>query len=114
MLVISRRYISQVFSGDILIFYFGAHQLEKYKNVAFGRCPKFHCSGQPCLPVGQSDNPHTSTVKIYCPKCEDVYYPLSKFQGSILELSTFRFANVCLVDCLISDFDYLFIVYCFV
>jgi len=56
---------------------------EKYKNVDFGRCPRVLCGGQPCLPVGQSDIPRTSTVKIYCPKCEDIYYPRSKLQGNI-------------------------------
>lgn len=61
-------------------------QLEKYKNYDFGRCPRVYCCGQPCLPVGQSDIPRSSTVKIYCPKCEDIYYPRSKYQGSILLL----------------------------
>ncbi|XP_057977750.1 casein kinase II subunit beta-1-like isoform X3 [Malania oleifera] len=57
--------------------------LEKYKNYDFGRCPRVYCCGQPCLPVGQSDIPRSSTVKIYCPKCEDIYYPRSKSQGDI-------------------------------
>ncbi|KAH9552255.1 hypothetical protein CY35_09G055600 [Sphagnum magellanicum] len=57
--------------------------LEKCKNVDFGRCPRVYCSGQSCLPMGQSDVPRTSTVKIYCPKCEDIYYPRSKYQGNI-------------------------------
>ncbi|KAH9557248.1 hypothetical protein CY35_07G075500 [Sphagnum magellanicum] len=57
--------------------------LEKSKNVDFGRCPRMYCSGQPCLPMGQSDVSRTSTVKIYCPKCEDIYYPRSKYQGNI-------------------------------
>ncbi|CAK9198675.1 unnamed protein product [Sphagnum troendelagicum] len=57
--------------------------LEKCKNVDFGRCPRMYCSGQPCLPMGQSDISRTSTVKIYCPKCEDIYYPRSKCQGNI-------------------------------
>ncbi|XP_022571758.1 putative casein kinase II subunit beta-4 isoform X2 [Brassica napus] len=57
-----------------------AAMLEKYKNYDFGRCPRVFCCGQPCLPVGQSDIPRSSTVKIYCPKCEDVYYPRSKYQ----------------------------------
>ena len=56
---------------------------EKYRNVDFGRCPRVLCAGQPTLPVGQSDIPRTSTVKIYCPKCEDVYYPRIKLQGNI-------------------------------
>ncbi|KAL3624534.1 casein kinase 2 regulatory subunit [Castilleja foliolosa] len=57
-----------------------AAMLEKYKNYDFGRCPRVYCCGQPCLPVGQSDIPRSSTVKIYCPKCDDIYYPRSKYQ----------------------------------
>ncbi|KAI4964548.1 hypothetical protein ZWY2020_005505 [Hordeum vulgare] len=60
-----------------------AAMLDKYKNYDFGRCPRVHCSGQPCLPVGQSDIPRSSNVKIYCPKCEDLYYPRSKYQSNI-------------------------------
>ncbi|KAI5602125.1 hypothetical protein POPTR_001G149600v4 [Populus trichocarpa] len=57
--------------------------LEKYKNYDFGRCPRVCCCGQPCLPVGQSDIPRSSTVKICCPRCDDIYYPRSKYQGNI-------------------------------
>ncbi|RDX64922.1 putative casein kinase II subunit beta-4, partial [Mucuna pruriens] len=57
-----------------------AAMLHKYKNYDFGRCPRVYCSGQPCLPVGQSDIPRASTVKIYCPRCDDIYYPKSKYQ----------------------------------
>ncbi|KAK4769066.1 hypothetical protein SAY86_027216 [Trapa natans] len=64
-----------------------AAMLEKYKNIDFGRCPRVYCCGQPCLPVGQSDIPRASTVKIYCPRCKDIYYPRSKYQGSILSIS---------------------------
>ncbi|CAG7903036.1 unnamed protein product, partial [Brassica rapa] len=60
-----------------------AAMTEKYKNCDFGRCPRVFCCGQACLPVGQSDIPRSSTVKIYCPKCEDISYPRSKFQGNI-------------------------------
>ncbi|CAH9086621.1 unnamed protein product [Cuscuta europaea] len=56
---------------------------EKYKNAEFGRCPRVHCCGQPCLPVGQSDIPRQSTVKIYCPKCEEIYTPRSRYQDGI-------------------------------
>lgn len=69
---------------SLVIWCFNDLQLEKYKNYDFGRCPRVYCCGQPCLPVGQSDIPRSSTVKIYCPKCEDIYYPRSKYQGSIL------------------------------
>ncbi|WOL10487.1 casein kinase II subunit beta-1 [Canna indica] len=60
-----------------------AAMLDKYKNYDFGRCPRVYCCGQPCLPVGQQDIPRCGTVKIYCPKCEDMYYPRSKYQGNV-------------------------------
>ncbi|KMZ76105.1 Casein kinase II subunit beta-4 [Zostera marina] len=60
-----------------------AGMLEKFKNCDFGRCPSFNCCGQPCLPLGQSYIPRVGTVKLYCPKCEDLYYPRSKYQSNI-------------------------------
>ncbi|MFS8029929.1 putative casein kinase II, regulatory subunit, casein kinase II subunit beta [Helianthus anomalus] len=60
-----------------------AAMLEKYKNAEFGRCPRVLCCGQPCLPVGQSDISRQSNVKIFCPKCEDIYTPQSRFQDNL-------------------------------
>nr|GEX28987.1 casein kinase II subunit beta-1-like [Tanacetum cinerariifolium] len=57
--------------------------LDKYKNAEFGRCPRVYCCGQPCLPVGQSDVSRQSNVKIFCPKCEDIYTPQSRFQDNL-------------------------------
>lgn len=52
----------------------GLHSmLEKYRNNAFGRCPRVLCSGQSCLPVGVSDTPNQESVKLYCPRCEEIY-----------------------------------------
>ncbi|XP_076881411.1 casein kinase II subunit beta-1-like [Bidens hawaiensis] len=56
--------------------------LDKYKNAEFGRCPRVYCCGHPCLPVGQSDVSRQSNVKIYCPKCEDIYTPQSNLDGA--------------------------------
>lgn len=52
-----------------------AQMVEKLNNVEFGRCPRVYCQGQPVLPVGQSDIPRTNTVKLFCAKCQDIYYP---------------------------------------
>ncbi|XP_060213465.1 putative casein kinase II subunit beta-4 isoform X1 [Lycium barbarum] len=60
-----------------------AAMLEKYKNAEFGRCPRVYCCGQPCLPAGQSDIPRQSRVNIYCPRCEDVYTPRSRYHENI-------------------------------
>lgn len=60
-----------------------AAMLDKYKGVAFGRCPRVLCAGQPCLPVGQHDVQGQSTVKIFCPKCMDIFFPRSKYQMHI-------------------------------
>eukprot|EP01080_Neovahlkampfia_damariscottae_P001074 gene1074-10593_t len=50
---------------------------EKYKKAIFGRCPRVYCQGHPVLPVGQSDKPREGSVKLYCPKCNEIYYPKS-------------------------------------
>ncbi|KAK1281907.1 putative casein kinase II subunit beta-4 [Acorus calamus] len=56
---------------------------EKFKRVDFGRCPRVFCAGQPCLPVGSSDIPRNGSVKMYCPKCEDLYFPRCKYQSNM-------------------------------
>ena len=55
----------------------------QYKMVHFGRCPRVHCQGQPALPVGQSDLPRMHTTKIFCCRCEDIYYPRSSRQANV-------------------------------
>jgi len=60
-----------------------AKMLEKYKKADFGRCPRVLCHNQPLLPVGLSDLPYTKTVKLYCPKCEDIYNPKSSRHTAI-------------------------------
>ncbi|KAL1219345.1 Casein kinase II subunit beta-2 [Cardamine amara subsp. amara] len=57
----------------------------KYRKNEFGRCPRVYCRGQPCLPVGLSDIPRASTVKLYCPKCEDVFHPPLNNQASNID-----------------------------
>jgi len=57
--------------------------VEKYQNVDFGRCPRVLCKGQRALPVGITDLPRTNTVKIFCPSCQDVYYPRLRRHSNI-------------------------------
>eukprot|EP00099_Drosophila_melanogaster_P014383 NP_477407.1 casein kinase II beta2 subunit [Drosophila melanogaster] len=49
--------------------------LDKYNKGEFGTCPRAFCHSQPVLPIGLSDNPGEDMVRIYCPKCNDVYIP---------------------------------------
>ncbi|CAG7953603.1 unnamed protein product [Penicillium salamii] len=60
-----------------------AKMLEKYKKSDFGKCPRVMCDGHALLPVGQSDLANLTTVKLYCPKCEDIYNPKSSRHASI-------------------------------
>jgi casein kinase II subunit beta len=70
-------------------------QYEKYRGAEFGRCPRVFCNGQPLLPVGLHDVPLKSSVKVYCPKCEDIYntnksksFSVFKFVLTLLRLGT--------------------------
>lgn len=57
----------------------GMHAMQsKYADGVFGRCPRVYCQGQQVLPVGLSDMPRCSTVKIFCPMCWDLYFPRSR------------------------------------
>jgi casein kinase II subunit beta len=51
---------------------------EKMKRGDFGKCPRVLCHNQNVIPVGISDNTGVKCVKLYCPKCEDIYNPPSK------------------------------------
>lgn len=55
----------------------------KFLEGAFGRCPRVYCVGQQVLPVGESDMPRCSTVRIFCPMCWDLYFPRSRNHYSL-------------------------------
>lgn len=57
--------------------------IDKYKKADFGRCPRVLCYGQSLLPVGLSDIAYQKSVKLYCPRCEDIYTPKSSRHGAI-------------------------------
>lgn len=56
----------------------GLHSmLEKYRHHEFGSCPRVLCHGQAMLPAGLTDQRNKESVKLYCPKCEELYKPKS-------------------------------------
>ncbi|XP_016972576.1 suppressor-of-stellate-like protein [Drosophila rhopaloa] len=51
----------------------------KYERGDFGSCPRVYCKGQKTLPVGLSDQFSQKHVKVYCPRCHDVFHPRTRF-----------------------------------
>ncbi|KAJ3035475.1 casein kinase 2 regulatory subunit [Rhizophlyctis rosea] len=60
-----------------------AKMQEKYRHADFGRCPRVLCENQPVMPVGLLDTPKQKAVKLFCPRCEDVYTPPSRRHNGI-------------------------------
>ena len=55
----------------------------KFMNNGFGQCPRVSCNGQAVVPTSESDIPRVDKVKIFCPSCQQIYYPKSFRHGSI-------------------------------
>lgn len=56
---------------------------EKYAKAEFGTCPRFFCQNHKLLPVGLTDIPAKSGVKLFCCSCNDVYNPKSLKHNAI-------------------------------
>ena len=41
----------------------------------YGYCPRAFCDKQRVVPNGLNDKPRQNRVKVYCPKCEEMYIP---------------------------------------
>ena len=54
---------------------------EKFIAGEFGICPRVMCEKQKVIPIGISDQIGISRVKIFCPKCQDVYVPKEKYSN---------------------------------
>lgn len=69
-------------------------QIMKTKYLAghFGKCARIECQNSPVLPVGLYDELNMSRVKVFCPKCEDIFVPrgrrasVSSLSGSQIDL----------------------------
>lgn len=48
---------------------------EKYLAGRFGSCSRVLCERHNVIPIGMSNDIRTSRVKVFCPRCQDVYYP---------------------------------------
>lgn len=47
--------------------------LIKYEKRLFGSCIRYYCEQAAMLPVGLSDQLNKETVRLYCPRCKDIY-----------------------------------------
>ncbi|XP_061165502.1 casein kinase II subunit beta-like [Saccostrea echinata] len=47
--------------------------IDKWQDGVFGSCPRVYCKKQFVLPIGITESTEKEIVRIYCPKCEDVY-----------------------------------------
>lgn len=58
----------------------GLHKIKnKFLNAEFGYCPRVMCERQIVLPIAMSEDLSISRVKVFCPKCEEVYVPRNRF-----------------------------------
>lgn len=65
-----------------LLTYSGARKMiDRFENETFGVCPRVRCRSQALLPIGLTPVPGT-TVKTFCPCCEDIYDADSSLDGS--------------------------------
>lgn len=53
---------------------------DKYLKGVFGTCPRVLCDRQHTLPMGLAEDLRAAQVKIFCPKCEQVYAAKSKYR----------------------------------
>ncbi|KAJ0405267.1 hypothetical protein ATCC90586_009774 [Pythium insidiosum] len=55
--------------------------MKKYRDRDFGVCPRALCDGQPVVPAGMHDEWKQSEMKVFCPRCRDLYTPVTEYQS---------------------------------
>ncbi|KAJ3447281.1 casein kinase ii subunit beta [Anaeramoeba flamelloides] len=64
-----------------IITYSGMRDMrKKIKNQSFGRCQRYLCRQTALIPIGLSDKPNKSKVKVFCPNCQKIYHPPKCFE----------------------------------
>ncbi len=56
---------------------------KRYMHGEYGTCPRINCETQKCLPIGLDGALGKSKVKLFCPRCEQVYSPRGKNSNSL-------------------------------
>jgi len=56
-----------------------AAMLDKYNAYVYGTCPLLQCEAQnqAVLPIGMSDLLRQSATKVFCPHCQEIFFPKS-------------------------------------
>lgn len=54
--------------------------MKKRREGDFGVCPRVLCENQLVVPAGMHDEMKKSEMKLFCPKCRDLYTPFSEYQ----------------------------------
>jgi len=56
---------------------------EKIQAKVYGTCPNFYCNHEAMVPCGLSDHPRLHGAKVFCPRCREIYRPVSQRLASI-------------------------------
>ncbi|ETO23086.1 hypothetical protein RFI_14098 [Reticulomyxa filosa] len=82
--LICKLFVTHVQNTTLLCFiHYTYTKLEKYRHHEFGTCPRYHCNNQAILPCGITDQKQKAHVKLFCPRCEEIYKPRSTRHESL-------------------------------
>ncbi len=82
--LIHRRYIETSPGNSNHIIFVGLGKIyQKYLTGTYGNCQRVYCDRQKLLPLGFKDQLRMARVKVYCPKCEEIYLPKQSKHNAI-------------------------------
>lgn len=96
-----RNISSSKYSNEDAVLYYLLHQryilstngmakmLERITKKYYGECRRMGCEDYPLIPLGLSNNPAISSVKLYCHNCNNVFDP----NNSLSDLDGCSFGN---------------------